>query len=140
MKLRTLPADVDVREEINLTPMLDVVFILLIFFIVTATFIRETGLVAGTAEGEPSATEEPDAILVFVDANYEYWIDRRPVPRTALRAHLALLHVSHPEFPVVIQAANDSSVQMLVTALDMARAVGIEDVVVAQAPGQSAEP
>lgn len=134
MKLPALPADADARDEINLTPMLDVVFILLIFFIVTASFIRETGLTALIAESAPAATDVADAILVLVDAEDQYWIDQRPVQAQALRAHLALAHASQPDFPLVIQTARDSSVQALVKALDLARAVGIDSVSVAEAP------
>jgi biopolymer transport protein ExbD len=137
MRLHAAPAMASETDEISLTPMLDVVFILLIFFIVTASFIRETGLTAQASASEPSTTDIPEAILVLIDASDDYWIERQRVQPNALRAHLLQLHARNPDFPVIVQAARESSAQALVTALEKARAANIDDVAVAEAPAES---
>lgn len=118
-------------SRIDLTPMLDVVFILLIFFVVTATFIRETGIEAGRGEASPDR-QSAEVILVSIDASDEYRINDRSVGPAALRANLIQLHSTDPEFPVVIQPHRSSSVQALVTAIDAANAADIDDVAIAE--------
>ncbi len=120
------------EAEINLTPMLDVVFIMLIFFIVTATFIRETGLdVNRPDQDQAQVVQEEGAILVIIDSNDDIWIDRRVVDPRAVRANIERLHAEDPERPVVIQAANASSAQMLVTIMDAARQANVFNISIA---------
>ena len=69
----------EAEEEISLTPMLDVVFILLIFFIVTANFIKEPGLEVNRPDAETSTIQENAAILIAIGANDDIWIDGRRV-------------------------------------------------------------
>ncbi len=114
------------EAEINLTPMLDVVFIMLIFFIVTATFIRETGLdVNRPDQDQAQVVQEEGAILVIIDSTDDIWIDRRVIDPKAVRANIERLHAEDPERPVVIQAANASSAEMLVTIMDAARQANV---------------
>lgn len=120
------------EAEINLTPMLDVVFIMLIFFIVTATFIRETGLdVNRPDQDQAQVVQEEGAILVIIDSTDDIWIDRRVVDPRAVRANIERLHAEDPERPVVIQAANASSAQMLVTIMDAARQANVFNISIA---------
>ena len=120
------------EAEINLTPMLDVVFIMLIFFIVTATFIRETGLdVNRPDQDQAQVVQEEGAILVIIDSTDDIWIDRRVVDPRAVRANIERLHAEDPERPVVIQAADASSAQMLVTIMDAARQASVFNISIA---------
>ena len=105
------------ENEINLTPMLDVVFIMLIFFIVTASFIRETGLdVNRPDQDQPQVvSNEEGAILVIIDDTDDIWIDNRIVDPRAVSANITRLYAENPDRPVVVQAAPDSSAETLVT-------------------------
>jgi biopolymer transport protein ExbD len=122
----------DDENEINLTPMLDVVFIMLIFFIVTATFIRETGIDVNRPEqDQPQVVQEDGAILVIIDATNDIWIDNRIVDIRAVRANVERLHAEDPERPVVIQAAMASSAETLVGIMDAARQANVFNISIA---------
>ena len=122
----------DDENEINLTPMLDVVFIMLIFYIVTATFIRETGLDVNRPEqDQPQVVQEEGAILVIIDSTDDIWIDNRIVDARAIRANVERLHAEDPERPVVIQAAKASSANSLVTVMDAARQANVFNISIA---------
>ena len=119
-------------NEINLTPMLDVVFIMLIFFIVTASFIKEVGIDVNRPDAPTTQTTPEDAnILVSIHENDEIWIDRRLIDPRALRANIERLHAENPEGSVVIQADPGSSNKMLVTVMDSARQAGVYNVSIA---------
>ena len=121
------------ENEINLTPMLDVVFIMLIFFIVTASFIKEAGIDVNRPDA-PTATRVEDAnILVAISANDEIWIDRRLVDPRAVRANIERLHAENPKGSVVIQADKRSTNEMLVTVMDASRAAGVYNISIAAA-------
>jgi biopolymer transport protein ExbD len=125
----------DDEAEINLTPMLDVVFIMLIFFIVTATFIRETGLeVNRPDDNQAQVVQEDGAILVIIDQTDDIWIDNRVVDARAVRPHIERMHAEDPERPVVIQVANASSANTLVTIMDAARQASVFNISIASAP------
>ncbi|MEM7764311.1 MAG: biopolymer transporter ExbD [Pseudomonadota bacterium] len=120
-----------VEEEesaIDLTPMLDVVFIMLIFFIVTASFIKETGLDVNRPDA-PTANKVDDAnILVAIGDTNEIWIDRRRIDPRAVRANIERLHAENPKGSVVIQADKKSNNETLVTVMNAAREAGVENV------------
>jgi biopolymer transport protein ExbD len=120
------------ENEINLTPMLDVVFIMLIFFIVTASFIKEAGLDVNRPDAPMTeSTPEESNILVMINANDEIWIERRLIDPRALRANIERMHAENPEGSVVIQANNKSSNKMLVTVMDAARQAGVYNISIA---------
>jgi biopolymer transport protein ExbD len=119
-------------NEINLTPMLDVVFIMLIFFIVTATFIRETGLdVNRPDQQQAQVVQEEGAILVIIDDTDDIWIDNRIVDPRAVRANVERLHAEDPDRPVVIQTGRTSSAETLVTVMDASRLAGVYNISIA---------
>jgi len=125
----------DDEAEINLTPMLDVVFIMLIFFIVTATFIRETGLeIIRPDDNQAQVVQEDGAILVIIDPTDDIWIDNRVVDARAVRPHIERMHAEDPERPVVIQVAKASSADTLVTIMDAARQASVFNISIASAP------
>jgi biopolymer transport protein ExbD len=120
------------ENEINLTPMLDVVFIMLIFFIVTASFIREAGIDVNRPDAPMTESKPEDAnILVMINANDEIWIDRRLIDPRAVRANIERLHAENPEGSVVIQANNASTNKMLVEVMDSARLAGVYNISIA---------
>ena len=114
----------DVNINDSLTPMLDVVFIMLIFFIVTATFIKQAGIEvlrpdAMTAEQKPTV-----AILIAVGPTGEIWIDKKRVDPTSVRAHIERLHAENPKGGLVVQADRKSTNEKLMAVLNAARAAG----------------
>jgi biopolymer transport protein ExbD len=120
------------ENEINLTPMLDVVFIMLIFFIVTASFIKEAGLDVNRPDAPVTETQPEDAnILVAISGNDEIWIDRRLIDPRAVRANIERLHAENPNGSVVIQPDRQSTNKMLVTVMDAARQAGVYSISIA---------
>jgi biopolymer transport protein ExbD len=120
------------ENEINLTPMLDVVFIMLIFFIVTASFIKEAGIDVNRPDAPMTESKPEDAnILVLINSNDEIWIDRRLIDPRAVRANIERLHAENPEGSVVIQANKKSTNKMLVWVMDSARSAGVYNISIA---------
>jgi biopolymer transport protein ExbD len=121
------------ENEINLTPMLDVVFIMLIFFIVTASFLRESGLDTNRPDqDQPQVTQDEEgAILVIIDETDDIWIDNRIIDPRAVRPNIQRLHAENPERPVVVQVANTSRAQTLVTVMDASRQADVYDISIA---------
>ena len=123
--MRKQPAESESR--INLTPMLDVVFIMLIFFIVTATFVKETGLAVNPPE--PSKSPPPDTlanILVRITPTNRILVEDRDVDVRSVRANLERLHAQNPEARLVIDAHPHSSNETLVRVMDASNLAGIE--------------
>jgi len=124
-----LEAEEEEQNEINLTPMLDVVFIMLIFFIVTASFVKEAGLDVNRPDAPTQTTPPEEAnILVMIDANDDIWIDRRLIDPRAVKANIARLHAENPNGSVVIQPNKRSTNKMLVTVMDAARDAGVFEI------------
>ncbi len=125
----------DDEAQINLTPMLDVVFIMLIFFIVTATFVRERGIdVAQPDPSERPETVDPDqrVILVSISNRDRITISQRDVDWRNVRANIERLHAENPEAPVVIRPHPDSSTDAMIHVMDSARQAGIFNISLAQ--------
>jgi len=120
------------ENETNLTPMLDVVFIMLIFFIVTASFVKESGLDVNRPDAPVTESKPEDAnILVLITATDEIWIDRRLIDPRAVRANIERLHAENPKGSVVIQANPKSTNKMLVGVMDQARQAGVYNISIA---------
>ena len=116
------------ESEVNLTPMLDVVFIMLIFFIVTASFVKEAGIDVTRPPAATAERKERGNILVAITANDQIWIDRRQVDVRSIRANIERLHAENPQGSVVIQADKDSKNGLLVLVMDAARLAGVKSV------------
>jgi biopolymer transport protein ExbD len=123
--------DDDQDSEVNLTPMLDVVFIMLIFFIVTASFVKEAGIDVNRPGAATAERKEKGNILVAISENNQIWIDRRQVDPRALRANIERMHAENPNGSVVIQADKKSENGLLVQVMDAARMVGVKNVSIA---------
>lgn len=131
MRRSILASAVEEETEINLTPMLDVVFIMLIFFIVTASFIKEAGIdvrrpVASEAEPKKKAN-----ILVAISPTNEIWIDRKNIDPRAVQATFERLLAENPEGSVVVQADKDAYTETVVLVMDAARKAKIARVSIA---------
>ena len=117
-------------QTIDLTPMLDVVFIMLIFFIVTATFIKLPGPEVNKLDTETEDDYKKVGILVAVTDINEYWIDKKRVEPTALKINLTRLFNENPKGGMVIQADNESNIESVAKVADIARDIGISPVAV----------
>ncbi len=127
---------IDDEVEINITPMLDIVFIMLIFFIVTTSFVKEQGLeVSRPSSAPPKEVQKEDRgpIVVRIDAGSLISVKGRILERTAVRANLEREKAVKPRSQLLIAAHPDADLEALVTILDAAKAVGIESVSVATA-------
>ena len=118
-------------EEINLTPMLDVVFIMLIFFIVTATFIKEAGIQVNRPDTFTADSQEDAAILIAISGGDEIWIDKQQRDPRDVRAVIERLHAENPKGSIVIQADEESTNEMLVVVLEAAIGAGVTNVAIA---------
>jgi biopolymer transport protein ExbD len=119
------------ENEINLTPMLDVVFIMLIFFIVTASFIKEAGIDVDRPDAPSADSQDDAAILIAISANDEIWIDRRETEPNAVRGMIERLHAENPKGSIVIQADEESTHETLVIVMEAAKQAGVTNVAIA---------
>jgi biopolymer transport protein ExbD len=116
--------------QIDLTPMLDVVFILLIFFVVTAAFVDETAIDLQHEPPSTSATiEKNDDIIFQVSANNDITLDGRRVDIRSVRANVERLRASHRDAKVIISTDAQARTDTYIRIADQARAAGVEDVV-----------
>lgn len=119
------------ESEINMTPMLDVVFIMLIFFIVTASFVKETGIDVNRPDAQTAVPKEKANILIAIDPNGGIWIDRRKIDIRAVRANIERLKAENPQGSVVIQADKKAVTETLIAVMDAARQAGVYNVSIA---------
>lgn len=118
--------DEEAEDSINLTPMLDVVFIMLIFFIVTATFVKEVGLDVAQPPENPPENLDPDkkSIVVKITNRNRIIIAMRDVDERNVRANLERLHAENPEAPVIIQPHDDAQTRLITLVMDSANLAG----------------
>ncbi len=122
-------------SKIDLTPMLDVVFILLIFFVVTATFLSETAISAASSDNNNDQPPPPDSdekrnILFEIGANNEIILNGnpRPIIATQIRSNIDRLKAENPAASVIIQPDNSSNVATLVLIMDASRQAGMANI------------
>ncbi len=118
------------KADIDLTPMLDVVFIMLIFFIVTASFVKEVGIgvnVPDASDEPPSAVDKAD-ILVQVSASNEIYMEGRRVDVRSVRSIIARLYAENPKASVIIKADAKSEAATYVAVADAARSADVKQV------------
>ena len=121
------------EAEINITPMLDIVFIMLIFFIVTTSFVKERGLEVSRPSNAPPKEVKQDKgpIVVKIDSSSLISVQGRVLEPRAVEANLERQKAEKPESPLIIAAHPSAETEALVTVLDAAKAVGIDSVSVA---------
>lgn len=119
------------EADIDITPMLDVVFIMLIFFIVTSTFVKESGIDVNRPQAATAVKKAKANILIAIDAHDNIWIDRRQIDVRSVRPNIERLHAENPQGSVVIQADKDSRTNTLIQVMDAARQAGVYNVAIA---------
>ncbi len=129
MSRKTVKAEEE-AGAIDLTPMLDVVFIMLIFFIVTASFIKEAGIEVNRPDATTWVAKKNASILVAINSNNEIWIDKRRIEERAVRSTIERMHAENPKGTVVIQADDKANVETMAIVVGAARELGILDVAV----------
>ena len=122
------------EEEINITPMLDVVFILLIFFIVTANFIKEPGLEVNRPDSETAEPTENAAILIAVGNAGEIYMDGRRIDKRQVKANVVRLLAENPQGSVEIQADEKATADTIMAVMDGAREAGVYNISLASEP------
>lgn len=116
------------EKEIDLTPMLDVVFIMLIFFIVTASFIKEAGIEVDRPPAVTAEKKKNANILIAINANNEIYMDKRLIDPRAVKVNIERMHAENPKGAVVIQADKKSNAETFALVTDAAREAGVIDV------------
>ena len=112
------------EQQIDLTPMLDVVFFMLIFFIVTATFIKLPGTDV-VRPGAAVAQSLKPSMLVAIDGDSAIWVDRELIDPKFLRTEIAALYADNPQGALVIQADEEAHVEQIALVADAAKEVGV---------------
>jgi len=125
----------DDETGIDLTPMLDVVFIMLIFFIVTSTFIKEAGVEVQRPQAQTASPQDKGNILIAITADGQVWMDKKAVDIRSVRAHVERMRVEQPDGAVVVQADQDARTGLVVQVMDQARLAGVRDVALAASSG-----
>ena len=121
----------DSETGIDLAPMLDFVLNLLIFFIITAVFVKEVGITVSRPSSKPQQQEDKKkikTILIAIRANGEIWIDRRVIDLRAVRANVERFHAESTDSPVVVVADKEAPTGVLVQVIDQVRQGGVENV------------
>jgi len=114
--------------EIDLTPMLDVVFILLIFFIVTSVFVKEAGIDVNKPEASTALSQSGDLIMIAVGFQGDIWIDGEQIDPRFIRSRFELRLADAPNSAVIIQADQDANNEQVLLILEAAREASIENV------------
>ncbi|MEX0297872.1 MAG: ExbD/TolR family protein [Kordiimonas sp.] len=128
------------EAEVNMTPMLDIVFIMLIFFIVTSTFTKESGIEINKPEDNntqndpPPPDDEKRAIAFIIDGNNRITHDFLRIDVSSVASIIKKESVERPEAPVVIQAAEGSHLGLSIRIYDAAKAIGISDSQIVMTP------
>ncbi|MEL7109967.1 MAG: biopolymer transporter ExbD [Pseudomonadota bacterium] len=111
------------EDDVNLTPMLDVVFILLIFFIVTAQFIREPGVEIDRVEVNNKEKQNPLGILIAIDGNSEIYMNKKVVPLSEVGFRIRELREDNPKGRLVVQADSEAQAGVLIDLMEVVNEV-----------------
>ena len=122
------------EAAIDLTPMLDIVFIMLIFFIVTTSFVREAGLEVHRPQASQAKAQKSSSIMLAIGAQGQIFLDRKQIDVERVQATIARLLAEQPDASLVIQADERVPHGKVVRVMDEAKAAGIANIAVAVAP------
>ncbi|MEJ2094351.1 MAG: biopolymer transporter ExbD [Gammaproteobacteria bacterium] len=117
--------------NVNLTPLIDMVFILLIFFLVTASFTKEAGIEVDRPSAQTAVRQEASNLVIAIDKNNEIWVENRNIDLRTIRAYVEQQQAQNPEGSVIILADKDSRAGMTVDVLDQVRLAGVTNVAIA---------
>ena len=134
MRRSLISQAVEEAEEPNITPMLDVVFILLIFFIVTANFIKDPGLEINSPDSETAEITENAAILIAIGPAGEIYMDGRRIDVRQVKANVIRLMAENPQGAVVMQADEKATAEKIIAVMDEVREAGVIDISIASEP------
>lgn len=124
----------EAEVHIDMTPMLDFVLNLLIFFIVTSAYVKVAGVQVNVPNAITASEEQGGNIFLAITAKGEVWLDKREVDIHAVRAIVARMHAENPDGAVVIQSDSAANTGTLVAVMDQVRQAGIEKIAVAANP------
>ncbi len=116
--------------EINMTPMLDIVFIMLIFFIVTAVFVKEAGVQVDKPGAVSAEDQKKVSILIAITENNEIWLNRKEVDIKAVRSIVEKLHSENPKGTVSVQADEKAKAGITLEVMKAVRAAGVPQVAI----------
>jgi biopolymer transport protein ExbD len=119
------------EAAIDLTPMLDVVFIMLIFFIVTTSFVKEAGITVQKPKASNTKTEAKATIFVAIRGNGEIWLDKRAVDVERVGATIEKLLAESPTDTVIVQADKEAKHGVVVSVMDQIKLAGIDKISIA---------
>jgi len=125
---------VEEESDINITPMLDIVFIMLIFFIVTTSFIKETGIDPQRPTAQTAASKPRGNILIGVDVNGFIWINKRRVEINQVRQLVEDAVNENPESSAIVIADEGSATGVVIQVMDQVQLGGVVDIAVAAEP------
>ncbi len=131
MRTRHSRSQSGASAEINMTPLIDMVFILLIFFIVTTSFAKETGVEVNRPSAKTAVKKELANIMIAITASGEIKMEGRTVDRRAVRAHVERMQAENPEGSVIILADKEAKTGLLIEVMDQARLAGVANVSIA---------
>jgi len=117
-------------SEVNLTPMLDVVFIMLIFFIVTASFVKDSGIEVQRPSAETAVPKPRGNILIAISETGEVWLQKRRIDVGEVRSNIERLLAETPEASVVVQADRKSKNGLFVRVYDQAKRAGVKEIAI----------
>ena len=118
----------DEEQNIDMTPMLDIVFIMLIFFIVTTSFVKESGIEVNKPQASTAKSDKKTNIIIGINEAGEIWIDKHLVDIRALRTTIEKLHADTPDGSVVITADTKAQTGILVSVMDQIKLAGINKI------------
>jgi len=116
------------ETEINITPMLDIVFIMLIFFIVTTSFVKETGIDPNRPEAATARAAQRGNILIAVAENGQIWMNKRAVEMGQVRSMVEASLAENPESSAVIIADQESETGTVIDLMDQVRLGGVYNI------------
>ena len=119
------------EAAIDMTPMLDIVFIMLIFFIVTTSFVKEAGLEVNRPTASSAQTVKKGNIMVAIGAAGDVWVAKRRIEVDAVRANIERLRAESPDGAVVIQADTEANAGVVVKVMDQIKMAGVESISIA---------
>jgi len=119
------------ETEINMTPMLDIVFIMLIFFIVTAVFVKEAGFSVLKPEAESARQLPQVSVLIAVSSDDEIWINRELTAIEELRTTVEKLYAENPKGTIAIQGDEEADAVLVMKVYDAVRDAGVDKIAIA---------
>ncbi|WP_339726107.1 biopolymer transporter ExbD [uncultured Paraglaciecola sp.] len=126
---------VEEDAEIDMTPMLDIVFIMLIFFIVTTVFVKEAGVNVNKPNGSLAVMPKNANIFIGITEDGDVWIDKRKVETDLVRSNLERLMAEQPSDVIIIQADKEAEHGVVIEVMDQIKAAGIDRISIATEGG-----